>query len=241
MMKCAICHETMRFDWKTLPDKSSICFTCYNEIGYKPKTLQKAKQIVLKCDQYYEEHPDFVPTQKVGRIFGVDERIKEFLVYTQISGNGIIKRFRFDQLIYFDLLENGVSVRSGNKALSSFLHGKTTGSFGEMTSNLIMYEQCNSLQIKILVRDSDQPIVTLQLINDQVFIKNTPEYNQMYNVAQIIMKLLQFIFVSVHPKNEEKANVADPFEEIKKFKELLDLGILTSEEFEQKKKELFEL
>jgi Fe2+ transport system protein FeoA len=33
----------------------------------------------------------------------------------------------------------------------------------------------------------------------------------------------------------------DPYEEVKKLKELLDMGIVTEEEFQKKKKELLKL
>ena len=41
--------------------------------------------------------------------------------------------------------------------------------------------------------------------------------------------------------NKKKDNIADPYEEIKKLKELLDLGIITEEEFNQKKKTILNL
>ena len=42
-------------------------------------------------------------------------------------------------------------------------------------------------------------------------------------------------------QNNVNATKVDPYEEIKKLKTLLDEGILTEEEFNQKKKELFGL
>lgn len=41
--------------------------------------------------------------------------------------------------------------------------------------------------------------------------------------------------------NDQNSNPNDPFEEIKKYKELLDLGIITEEEFQTKKNELLDL
>lgn len=78
--KCDICQESIRLEWKTLPDQSTICLACYKKIGYIPNSIVEAKQIIFKCDQYYDEHPEFVPTQKVGRVFGVDENAKEFVI-----------------------------------------------------------------------------------------------------------------------------------------------------------------
>ena len=42
-------------------------------------------------------------------------------------------------------------------------------------------------------------------------------------------------------KNNQKEEVKDPYEEIKKLKELLDMGIIREEEFAMKKKELLNL
>jgi len=41
--------------------------------------------------------------------------------------------------------------------------------------------------------------------------------------------------------NKQEKSVQDPIEEVKKYKELLDLGIITQEEFDKKKKELLNL
>lgn len=47
----------------------------------------------------------------------------------------------------------------------------------------------------------------------------------------------EYGYVISHPAN----NRTDPFEEIKKYKDLLDTGIITQEEFDKKKKELLNL
>lgn len=48
---------------------------------------------------------------------------------------------------------------------------------------------------------------------------------------------------SVQPevRQTQPAHSMDPYEEVKKLKELLDMGILTDEEFQKKKKELLHL
>lgn len=42
-------------------------------------------------------------------------------------------------------------------------------------------------------------------------------------------------------ENEENDNISSPYDELKQLKELLDMGIITQEEFNQKKKELLDL
>ena len=42
-------------------------------------------------------------------------------------------------------------------------------------------------------------------------------------------------------EDEEDNNVSNPYKEVKQLKELLDMGIITQEEFDQKKKDLLDL
>ena len=42
-------------------------------------------------------------------------------------------------------------------------------------------------------------------------------------------------------QKNNSAQKSDPIEDIKKFKELLDIGVITQEEFDKKKKELLNL
>ena len=42
-------------------------------------------------------------------------------------------------------------------------------------------------------------------------------------------------------KTPDSIQKSDPIEEIKKFKDLLDIGVITQEEFDKKKKELLNL
>lgn len=42
-------------------------------------------------------------------------------------------------------------------------------------------------------------------------------------------------------KEKSENNTSNPYEEVKQLKELLDMGIITQEEFDLKKKELLKL
>lgn len=61
------------------------------------------------------------------------------------------------------------------------------------------------------------------------------------NFQQPVKPQYQQPFQSVQPQYQQQAAPADPFAEIQKYKQLLDCGIITPEEFNQKKKELLGL
>ena len=73
-------------------------------------------------------------------------------------------------------------------------------------------------------------------------------YTNSYRIAQEIMSMLQVMCetqkLKSNQSNLEKDNKNESLsvaDEIKKFKELLDMGAITQDEFEYKKKELLNL
>ena len=52
---------------------------------------------------------------------------------------------------------------------------------------------------------------------------------------------LEIILKKEETVSSQETLIKDPIEEVKKLKELLDMGILTQEEFDKKKKELLNL
>lgn len=59
--------------------------------------------------------------------------------------------------------------------------------------------------------------------------------------SELNAQLLSIKCIEENSVLENDDNINDPYEEIKKAKELLDMGILTQEEFDKKKKELLDL
>ena len=88
-----------------------------------------------------------------------------------------------------------------------------------------------------LVQDTDKCEV-IAIEEDSVTItvyKESEQFNAQTNINNILIKEKNPNYVS---KEEQKQK--DKFEEIKKYKELLDLNIITQEEFNEKKKELLD-
>ena len=108
------------------------------------------------------------------------------------------------------------------------------------------YEEIESLEITSAQLFSPYGILTLKTQGREIPIpfararKNKldaalREFNRMREAGA------QDVQETVKSGGTEAPAVSDPYEEVKKLKELLDLGIVTEEEFETKKKQLLDL
>ena len=70
---------------------------------------------------------------------------------------------------------------------------------------------------------------------------NSIGYERAYAEAQEILSILAIILKDIEKKREEINNNNSNADEILKYKNLLDLGAITEEEFNTKKKELLNL
>lgn len=101
---------------------------------------------------------------------------------------------------------------------------------------------CNSLKIKITVKNINNPVVYINFLTVATK-KNSFTYKTMYNSAQECLSVLQLIYDSqdATPAANNNVSVTSSADEILKFKNLLDSGIITQEEYEAKKKQLLGL
>jgi len=77
-------------------------------------------------------------------------------------------------------------------------------------------------------------------LNKILFCSGMFSYKKANNCAQEIFEVLYNAFKN-YKENEETENKNSPADEIKKYKQLLDEGIITQKEFDLKKKQLLDL
>ncbi len=102
---------------------------------------------------------------------------------------------------------------------------------------------CSKLQIKITMNNMDIPIVYINFIESETK-KDGALYKQLYTQAQEALSLLSIIAESNKSNTNsavEQQNNLSVADEILKFKQLLDSGIISQEEFDAKKKQLLGL
>lgn len=208
----------------------------------KIKEKQEAKEKDLKENQ--ERINLFNPTYKVGGYIWFDDEHKWFVVpqgtFSSKIDNCYV--FNYDDILDFEVLEDGTSITKGGFGKSLIggaifgLAGAIAGGTSKKTKQI-----CNKLQIKITTKNIDRPLIYIDLINTE-FKKDGFVYKQAsQNVQEILSKFQIIIDQLEQEKKIEKENANNNMsvaDEIRKFKELLDMGAITQEEFDAKKKEL---
>ena len=117
------------------------------------------------------------------------------------------------------------------------LFGDVGGFVGAVTGKKTK-KVCTSLKIKITLNDVVTPSKYIILINTATN-KSSIVYQKSEKQAQEIMSLFQIM--CNRKKSGQQTQQCSSADEIKKYKELLDEGAITKEEFDAKKKQLLGL
>lgn len=169
---------------------------------------------------------DFRPTKQIGALL-FDEVHKKWAIQSRVS-TGFMKskivqnRFDYSDILEVTLLEDGVNITNGGTNMSR--------------------EKCSDLELKITFKTVSYPVVYVDFIKGSTD-KSSTYYSGKLKEAQEALSVFQIILRNRGNTVGQTQNSAasDPYTEVKKLKELLDMGIITQTEFETKKKELLGL
>lgn len=193
------------------------------------------------------ERNAFVPTTAVSNYFAVNEETRQWAV-----ARGIVPSFRkavpysYDDIVDYELLEDGTSITKGglgNAVVGGVLFGSVGAMVGGMTGTRKTSSKCTNLMIKITVNNVSEPVEYIKLISSPTD-KRSAAYKKAFFNAQQILSMLQVICSQCTDDVEEnKVETSEPsvIDEIRKYKELWDEGIITDEEFRAKKAQLLNL
>ena len=176
--------------------------------------------------------------------------------------------YRYDQVIDCEIkLKEGTSTRTvtnskqksgiGKAVVGGLLFGPVGAiaggtmatKKGVSTSYASEIPVANGLSVEITTNDITHPVIILSLLICEVQ-KSSHAFKQIIKQAEEIFNIFQSIADNNHPEEPEKSEECDtpmetqnsanssPIDEIKKYKELMDEGIITEEEFQAKKKQL---
>lgn len=250
---CLSCGKEMGFFNSKVPVSDGfVCMECWMLAGFKSdmKSLMDAQQytgnqiksmnetLLENVQVSIDTVKNMVPTAIIANVL-FDDVSQQLAVKSRIPPHEVI---RYGQVVNFELLEDGDSVTSGGvgRALvGGALFGTTGAIVGGVTGAKRAKTICTSLKIKVTVRDYKSPAIYIPLIEKQTKT-DSPQYKQAYKDAQDILSMLQLIA----DKNDSQAQPvpqSSSADEIRKFKQLLDEGIITEDEFSKKKRELLGL
>lgn len=162
-----------------------------------------------------------------------------------------------DKIIDFDLLENGNKVTDSNSLLGAAVGGALFGGFGAVVGagarSKNTKDLCKSMKIKVVFDDLNSPAAYIDILGKQNngCKSDSNEYKNAYSKAQECLAVLSVLLERNKAQRTKKAISADDgsntdvkssvADEIMKFKNLFDIGAITQEEFNAKKKQLLGL
>ena len=155
-----------------------------------------------------------------------------------------------DKILNFEYLENGATITDGHGILRACVGGALFGGVGAVVGAVTGQKNstgiCESMKIKVIFDDLENPASYIDILGRQVngAQKDSAEYEAAFAAAQECMSVLSVLMQRNLDKQGKSVNgtpvrfsVAD---ELLKFKQLLDMGVLTQEEFDKQKKKLLD-
>lgn len=238
---CVVCYKDLGFfSMKTSLSDGMVCKHCLLEAGMvalNNPTSYSANSMKLLVNRRKQLVESFKSTKNVGKYIFVDENSKTFKI-----GNDL---FEYSNLLSFELLEDGESISKGGlgrAVAGGLLFGGLGAIVGGVTGGKKTKGVCTSLKICLTLKNSHKDTVYINFITTETKTKGTI-YKLSQTLAQECLATLQIIAdinntdrASI--ENKTSLSVAD---EIFKLKQLIDLEIITEDEFEAKKKQLLGL
>ena len=250
--ECLICGKIMGAFYinPMVVSDGQICRDCYFEAGlngddrvsgigkyYSSTTIKemisaKRKNLVLI--------QKFHPTKIIGP-FAFDDNTQTFTI---TKCNDITNLYTYSQIESFELLEDGFSVTKGglgSAVAGGLLFGGVGAIVGGITGSKKTKDVCKSMQIRVTFRNSPYLAEIPYFIVMDTDV-NSMAYKEASQSAQAAIVALQNAVNLANPQTT-KTNIQtiSSADEILKFKQLLDMGIISQEEFEAKKKQLLGL
>lgn len=254
---CPICNEKLTFIKQNLADNIKICANHFNEANittgeiiarqndpFTVEEIQERINLIQQMEEEFQKDIDsFVTTKQIGNFVAFDDNQKKWAILSSVLGK-IEQIYNYSDIVDFELLEDGESVAKGGLgralvggALFSGVGAIVGGVTGKRKTTGII----NSLKLKVTIDNIYNPVVYINFITTKTK-KNGFTYQTISKSAQECLSMFQLV-CDKHNKEEKEPDRASSsiIDEIKQFKELLDDGIITQEEFDKKKKELLDL
>lgn len=180
----------------------------------------------------------FSPTKKVGTYISIDENNESFKIGRDI--------FEYDNLLSYELLEDGETVTKGGlgrAVAGGLLFGGVGAIVGGITGGKKSKELCNSMKIRITLQNAHTDTVYITFISAETK-KSSFIYKAAQTNSQSCISALENIAAQVSSttlgfaSQPNISQVASDADEILKFKQLLDSGVISQDEFDKKKKQI---
>lgn len=147
--------------------------------------------------------------------------------------------FSLDELVSYELVENGQAKTKGGLG-SAVVGGALFGAAGAVVGSIVGKKQIQEVteyKIKFVTTHPYEKMFYIDLLKGMKTKTDSFIYKTNQTLAENIIALIASIKASSE-KSTNSTQQVSAADELLKFKELLDCGAITQEEFDQKKKQL---
>lgn len=166
---------------------------------------------------------------KAGFGIVIDSNSEEIAI---IQPNKEIQYVKFNQIHSYNVSQQDRTVGTGAMVYASLTGNDSLYRLG-MANTVAGNKNIYDYIIQLVMNNVDSPNIDIHILHKKM-INNTSEFAEIESVAKSITSFLDKV-ISNNGTNSEKKN---DFGKIKDLKVLFDMGAITEEEFEEKKKEL---
>jgi len=206
----------------------------------KAKTFEeRLEEVAFEADRVIKIKTTTLISRK--QYIAVDTNNKKLACLTYVNFDKIFTVLDFDKILSFELQEDGNTVLEGSagKALAGALlfgiGGAIVGSSGKSKMKTV----CKNMILHLRVNDLDNPLLSFELLGVETK-KGGIIYNDSKKLAEEILSILENS--TSDDNSNATSNLLDShIGQLREYKNLLDEGILTQEEFDSKKRELLKL
>lgn len=189
-----------------------------------------------------------ITSQHAGKVFAINDQDGEWCIYSKNKKNAH-QIYSYNDLIGYEVIEGDQTIQTKGGLGSSLVGGILAGGVGAVIGANVGKKKSagkvKDIKIRVALNDINNNQIILSFLSTETKVGGFVHKSIMDDV-QKIQSLLDYILENkVDPNTDTSSNfIADPIstaDEILKFKQLADQGIITQEEFEAKKKELLNL
>lgn len=184
----------------------------------------------------------FMITNKENPYIFIDTKNKLFKIGKKNAVNSN-KVFHFNELIDYEYVEDGETITKGgigSAVVGGALFGAVGAIVGGTTGKKKTKPVVTDMHIRISLNNKWISNMTIELLSSETK-KSSMTYGLMKSSSERIISLLDLIVRQSENVTDPVQNTSSVADEILKFKNLLDIGAITLEEFEAKKKQLLNL
>lgn len=219
--------------------KNGECVECSEETAKEmlKNNMSISKIIIQKSDDY--------PQKCIG--IAVDEQNKKLAISgVNTKDNNAFFDFKiydFEKVVSVDIVENGNSAISGNVG-ATIAGGLLFGGIGAIagaSKGKKIKKICNSLSIEIYFDDLYNPVRKLDYINKPTKSESRAYKDSIEKIKEAYAILNYVVIQNKKKQDDKEKNKISFVDEIRKYKQLCDDGVITKEEFEAKKKQILEI